>query len=211
MRLLHTTTKQLRTCYQDFPPYAILSHTWGEQEITLQELGVVTANDKAVDSIKGKSGWKKIEIFCEVARGKGFDYAWVDTCCIDKTSSAELQEAINSMFRYYRDSKLCIVYMGDVRPSSGGQNYAAWKEQHLEREFKQSRWFQRGWTLQELLAPEHVEFYTGDWSECMGTKDTLMPLIRAATGISLKALKYFNPKVHYAVDILHWASKRQCT
>jgi hypothetical protein len=196
MRLLHTTDLTLRTFYGFPPSYVILSHTWGDgAEVTLQELEAKGTSDKA--------GWAKIVNFCSLAKKKGYDWAWIDTCCIDKTSSAELQEAINSMYRYYRDSDLCIVHMADVPSKDGSPDW--------ESTFKGSRWFQRGWTLQELLAPTDTEFWSADWTELLGTKGDLISLIQSATRISDRALSYFDPKAHYAVDILHWASSRQCT
>jgi hypothetical protein len=102
MRLLHASTITLRSFPpKNIPPYAILSHTWGaeEDEVTLQELGQPSAEKK--------SGYDKIVGACKQVLKDGLDYIWIDTCCIDKTSSAELSEAINSMFRWYEDSRIC--------------------------------------------------------------------------------------------------------
>jgi hypothetical protein len=108
MWLLDTDTLQLRLVYDgDEINYAILSHTWGDGEVTFQHM-----QDLATARLM--PGFAKIESTCRIARSKGFNYCWVDTCCIDKTSSAELSEAINSMFRWYKQSKLCYVYLFDV-------------------------------------------------------------------------------------------------
>lgn len=153
----------------------------------------------------GHHGWAKVKSFCELARNRGYDYAWIDTCNIDKISSAELQEAINSMYRYYKESKLCIVYLADVMDRN------RYRVGQFDVAFRSSRWFQIGWTLQELLAPNVVEFWSSSWNDLIGTKLTLRPVICSITGMHERALLDFNPKTRYAVDILHWASHRQCT
>ena len=102
MRLLHTKDLTLKTFYSDIPGYAILSHTWVEgEEVSFKELC------KRRDQMK--SGWNKIRKFCALVAGKGFEWCWIDTCCIDKSSSDELQEGINSMYTYYRNCRICIV------------------------------------------------------------------------------------------------------
>ena len=144
MRLLHTKTLELHEFFGDeIPPYAILSHTWGEDEVSFQELRSSSGNNKA--------GYDKIRGCCEMAVSDGFQYAWVDTCCIDKTSSAELSEAINSMYNWYRHSDVCYVYLPDVAANLGTKA--------TEDAIRKSRWFTRGWTLQELIAPSGVIFF----------------------------------------------------
>ena len=145
MRLLDTETLQFRE-FPDLPnkPYAILSHRWGPAEITYKEYR------KARDSIQLCAGYKKVVDFCRIARQRRFRYAWVDTCCIDKRSSAELSEAINSMYRWYQESAECYVYLEDYRP---------WDP----ISFGACEWFKRRWTLQELLAPRHCVFFTANW------------------------------------------------
>jgi hypothetical protein len=129
MRLLHTTTLTLHEFPPDgIPPYAILSHTWEGEEVALQELESGTGNRK--------KGYSKIENFCESARHAGLEYCWVDTCCIDKTSSSELSEAINSMFRWYRNASVCYAYLEDV-----SAHESPWGE---DSSFRKSRWFTRG-------------------------------------------------------------------
>ena len=93
---------------KDVPPYAILSHTWGadDQEVTFEDL--------SRNSGKRKTGYRKIRLCGEQAAKEGLGYFWVDSCCIDKSSSSELSEAINSMFRWYKGSKICYVYLYDV-------------------------------------------------------------------------------------------------
>ena len=136
------------------PRYAILSHTWGadNEEATFKDLLEGTS--------KSKAGYEKIRFCKEQAANDGLQYFWVDTCCIDKSSSAELTEAINSMFRWYQDAAKCYVYLSDVLVSgSAGDNQFSHK---WKVAFKKSRWFTRGWTLQELIAPASVEFFSKD-------------------------------------------------
>jgi hypothetical protein len=136
----------------NIPSYAILSHTWeaDDQEVTFHDL----MNHLGIS----KKGYRKIQFCGEQAKRDGLQYFWVDSCCIDKSSSAELQEAINSMFRWYRDAAKCYVYLSDV--STGKHSWSS--ERLWEVGFRQSRWFTRGWTLQELLAPRSVEFFSQD-------------------------------------------------
>ncbi|KFY17969.1 hypothetical protein V492_00249 [Pseudogymnoascus sp. VKM F-4246] len=130
----------------DIPKYAILSHRWGAEEVAFKDLIDGTS--------KGKAGYSKIRFCGEQAKRDGVQYFWVDTCCIDKSNSTELQEAITSMFRWYRDAVKCYVYLPDVsrsRTSSANASNRAW-----ESTFRKSEWFTRGWTLQELLAPNNI-------------------------------------------------------
>jgi hypothetical protein len=145
MRVIDTTTLEFRE-FPDLPnaPYAILSHRWGAEEVTYKEYR------KNREAVQHRAGYKKVMRFCHVARQRGFRYAWVDTCCIDKRSSAELSEAINSMYRWYGESAECYVFLEDYRPEDPSS-------------LDQCEWFDRGWTLQELLAPKHCVFFTAAW------------------------------------------------
>lgn len=132
-------------------PYAILSHTWTPgQEVTYEDL--ITSSGRS------KSGYKKIKFCGEQATKDGFLYFWVDSCCIDKSNPQELSTAINSMFRWYRNAKKCYVYLADVSTpidkADIQTNQGTW-----EVAFRKSRWFTRGWTLQELIVPARVEFF----------------------------------------------------
>ncbi|KAK5633448.1 hypothetical protein RRF57_009162 [Xylaria bambusicola] len=164
----------------DIPPYAILSHTWGPDEVLFTDL------TNAQNRWYQKAGYAKIQFCAKQARRHGLQYFWVDSCCIDKSDSIELQTAINSMFRWYRDAKICYVYLSDVSSStaiSTQDGVAAW-----ETAFQDSRWFTRGWTLQELIAPNAVEFYSkeGTW---LGEKQSLVPQLRDITRIPARALR----------------------
>ena len=152
MRLLQLTqhgevslTKDLGN---DVPPYAILSHTWGadDDEVTFDDL------EKGLG--KSKVGYTKLRFCGNQARKDDIDYFWVDTCCINKANHSELAEAIASMFRWYRHADKCYVFLSDVT------TYKCETEQAWQSAFRSSRWFTRGWTLQELLAPKSVDFFS---------------------------------------------------
>jgi len=132
------------------PPYAILSHRWesDDQEVTYGDMVKHLGRDKA--------GYDKIK-FCgaQVTRD-GLQYFWVDSCCIDKSNDGEHQKAIRSMFHWYRRASRCYVYLSDVSVSPWDNN----DMQRWELDFRNSKWFTRGWTLQELLAPASVEFFS---------------------------------------------------
>ncbi|KAK0648804.1 heterokaryon incompatibility protein-domain-containing protein, partial [Cercophora newfieldiana] len=171
MRLIDTETLALSEFFGDsIPKYAILSHTWGAEEVTFQDWDDLGKASR-------KKGFAKIEGACAKARSHGLSWVWVDTNCIDKTSSAELTEAINSMFQWYARSEVCYAYLSDVRSAdapSGG--------------IRESRWFKRGWTLQELLAPERMTFYAADWSTLGSRNGSLLSIISDTTGIGKKYL-----------------------
>jgi hypothetical protein len=147
------------------PPYAILSHTWGysDEEVTYQDMLGGTG--------KEKRGYCKLTFCKEQAAKDGLRYFWIDTCCIDKSSSAELSEAITSMFRWYQNSVQCYVYLSDVLANKRKTDYDKFKCT-WESAFRTSRWFSRGWTLQELLAPPTVKFFSGDGKQ-LGDKASL--------------------------------------
>jgi len=206
MHLLNVRTKELSKVSDDsVPPYAILSHTWGPEEVTFQELQTLNEyrGQSPLHPISSKAGYHKIKSCCDQAMHDGFDWVWIDTCCIDKTSSAELSEAINSMFRWYKESKVCYAYLGDV-PAEG---------EHLEApgsKFRNSRWFTRGWTLQELLAPDNLLFFGKSWC-LVGDRMNLRHVVGEITGISPSFLIQRNlPKASIA-QRMSWAAKRETT
>jgi hypothetical protein len=196
MRLLDTSTLTLHEFFGDaIPNYAILSHRWEGEEVTFQDLQAGRA--------PGMKGFPKIKGCCAQAVADGFLYAWVDSCCIDKTSSAELSEAINSMFHWYKRSQVCYVYLSDV---STGLNWDS--HQRQDSELRLSKWWTRGWTLQELIGPLVVIFYDRAWME-LGTKKWMEILISSITGISCQHLRdYTNASV---AQKMSWASKRETT
>jgi hypothetical protein len=183
------------------PPYAILSHTWGAEEVSFHDL--------VKDNGRSKAGRRKI-VFCgEQADRDGLRYFWVDTCCIDKQNNTELTKAINSMFRWYRNAAKCYVYLSDVSTSTSDPDAetcrSAW-----EADFRRSKWFTRGWTLQELLAPLYAEFYSSQHQR-LGNKQSLAGLIHDITRIPIPAL-HGHPLDKFSVDERRtWAANRQTT
>ncbi|KAK0265187.1 hypothetical protein LTR01_007382 [Friedmanniomyces endolithicus] len=183
------------------PPYAILSHTWGDEddEVTFDDL-------KRDDCGRGKAGYDAKLLFCgRQARKDDLLDFWVDTCCIRKESDAELSEALNSMFRWYRRSAKCYVYLQDVSALKRDRD----SEQPIwEAAFRKSRWFTRGWTLQELIAPRVVEFWSRD-GHFLGTKESLENLIVEITGVPASALRGA-PLAGFSInERLRWAAKRE--
>jgi WD40 repeat protein len=183
------------------PPYAILSHTWGDddKEVTFADLIRGTGEDKP--------GYGKIKFCGEQARQAGLEYFWIDTCCINKADQVEHQHAINSMFRWYQNAARCYVFLSDVstalRTADSEHPHYTW-----ETEFHASRWFTRGWTLQELLAPRSVEFFSKE-SKRLGDKISLKQQIRKATGIPDAALSGA-PLSQFSVnERLSWNERRQ--
>ncbi|KAI1298082.1 heterokaryon incompatibility protein-domain-containing protein [Xylaria venustula] len=193
MRLLNVHTLVISEFYgNQIPRYAILSHTWDEEEVTLQ------------DMIEGRAlfrrGYQKIASCCEQARFDGLPYVWIDTCCIDKRSSAELSEAINSMYRWYENATLCYAYLADV----DGEQCDSMAS------FKSSRYWTRGWTLQELIAPNIVIFFSSGWSR-IGSRHDLRQVVSEATSIPTEVLRY-RVASHYSVSQkMSWASRRRTT
>ncbi|KAH6974983.1 heterokaryon incompatibility protein-domain-containing protein [Ilyonectria sp. MPI-CAGE-AT-0026] len=187
----------------NIPPYAILSHTWGAdiEEVSFQDLAEGTG--------KSKLGYEKIRFCGNQARLDGLLYIWVDTCCIDKSNNTELSEAINSMFHWYHNAAKCYVYLSDVsRPALDANekcNQPPW-----ERALQKSRWFTRGWTLQELIAPTAVEFFSKEGQK-LGDKRSLERRIHEITGIPVKALQR-SPLSDFSVaERMSWTEKRETT
>ncbi|KAH6692771.1 NACHT domain-containing protein, partial [Leptodontidium sp. MPI-SDFR-AT-0119] len=185
----------------DIPKYAILSHRWGPEEVTLADLK--NGNGKKM------AGYGKIQFCGEQAKRDGLQYFWVDTCCIDKSNSTELAEAINSMFRWYQKAARCYVYLSDVstrkRKASDTATKCTW-----ESAFRDSEWFTRGWTLQELLAPRSVEFFSRN-CERLGDKGTLKRQIQEITAIPISALDVALLSQFTVEERLSWAENRQTT
>ncbi|PVH83581.1 HET-domain-containing protein [Cadophora sp. DSE1049] len=190
MWLINTTTLGLEEFFgSDTPRYAILSHTWDDEEVSFQEFGSRPATLK--------KGWSKIKKTCDKAARHGYKYAWVDTCCIDKRSSAELTESINSMFKWYQDAGVCYVYLPDL-PA----------DVPVVEGLKACRWFTRGWTLQELIAPRDIRFYGRDW-HWLGTKKDFAEQISTITGIRVPVLRLTkSPKIYSISTRMSWAANR---
>ena len=184
------------------PAYAILSHTWGKEEVTLQDMEADADRTK----ITSQAGWAKIQFCADQAAADGLQYFWVDTCCIDKKNAVELGAAINSMFRWYQNAARCYVYLPDVSKSGNKTGDGrAWEEA-----FRTSRWFTRGWTLQELIAPRLVDFFSAE-GQRLGTKLSLAAEIQEVTGIPKEALRG-NALSSFSIrERRSWAERRNTT
>lgn len=201
MRLIHAKTLTLRELFDTaIPDYAILSHTWGNEEVTFADMQ--NGNGTA------KEGFNKIKLCCNQALLDGFDYVWIDTCCIDKSSSAELSESINCMYKYYKHADICYVYLQDYEANLEQLEYQQSPSFHA---FARCRWFTRGWTLQELIAPTQMAFYDESWVQ-FGSKFSLCKQLCHITGIDEEVLS--SKKSLSSVPIarkMFWASHRHTT
>ncbi|KAK4041429.1 heterokaryon incompatibility protein-domain-containing protein [Parachaetomium inaequale] len=197
MRLINVHTREIREFLSDsdIEPYAILSHTWAEEEVTFEDFQSLPK-----DTLTAKKGYTKIDYCCLQAAADGYDWAWVDTCCIDKRSSAELSEAINSMFRWYKESAVCYAYFADVQAHTDPVL--------LHTELAGARWFTRGWTLQELLAPRDMVLYAHDWKR-IGTRLEMSDSLSQITRIEVKYLCGSLPLDTASVSKrMSWAARR---
>ncbi|KAI0439021.1 HET-domain-containing protein [Xylaria telfairii] len=210
MRLIEVKTHQLKEFFHNVPPYAILSHTWGHEEVTFHEYVNATGpNAEHHTHVTRKRGFPKIIDACKRAHDDGLQYLWCDTNCIDKTSSAELTEAINSMYAWYRDSIVCYAYLEDVE--KGAQERVRPGGTVNPVPFEKSRWFTRGWTLQELLAPKKVIFFDRKWKS-LGDRKDLADHISEITRIHVGALHDRNTVPEYSIaQRMSWAAGRVTT
>lgn len=243
MWLIDTSSLQLKE-FQTCPieQYAILSHRWQEREVTFEEFRVQSSNlpTSRPAGRQQQQGLQKVRQFCLQTRVRGLKYAWVDTCCIDKRSSAELTESINSMFKWYANAKECYVYMSDVdlnntealsvpepvidsltdllkafpatqKPIQRPDIKPKLHRSRLPEDFDRSSWFRRGWTLQELIAPSHALFFDTHWTY-MGDKRNLACRISQATGIDEDLLLAKRALAEYSVaQRMSWAAHRMTT
>ncbi|KAL8870384.1 MAG: hypothetical protein Q9174_003562 [Haloplaca sp. 1 TL-2023] len=190
MRLIHTERLEFQEFFDSqTPKYAILSHRWTDNEVSFQDF------DRCKEA--RNSSFDKISNFCSLAKEDGYNWAWIDTCCIDKKSSAELSEAINSMYAWYEKAGVCYVYLADVSSSGDSQETLC--------KFRGSVWFTRGWTLQELLAPNTVLFYNLHW-KYIGSKISLRDEISEVTGINWRDAP---PTSQCVARKLSWVSGRK--
>ncbi|KAI8630752.1 HET-domain-containing protein [Xylariaceae sp. FL1651] len=239
MYLLNAVTHKLQFFGGKRPLYAILSHVWEDEEVLFKDI-----QGPGASSMKG---YAKIVACCAHAVRDGYHWVWIDTCCIDKTSSAELSEAINSMYRWYAESDVCYAYLFDVQSTNpdimerpddliyrsnweelfareGKEWYQELSQERQEvldssldahtpfhKEFHNSKWFTRGWTLQELIAPQRVEFFNRTWA-MLGTKATLQKRVAKITGIGVESLLGYQPVSRlWAGQVFSWAANRQTT
>ncbi|KAI6004850.1 heterokaryon incompatibility protein-domain-containing protein [Pisolithus albus] len=187
--------------------YAILSHRWGAEVNYEDMIGLMKMEEEEREEVKQRDGYQKIVKSCEQAAKDGHKWLWIDTCCIDKRSSAELSEAINSMYRWYQNAQVCYAYLNDV----GESTFPAEKD---DDKFSQSNgwpeWFMRGWTLQELIAPKEVIFFNKGWVP-IGNKRCLAPTLQVITGIPREVLTSGMDGSLSVAQIMSWAAGRQTT
>jgi len=199
MRLIDVETLRLRTFVgENIPKYAILSHTWGPEveEVSFQD--ILTGNLEGLGN-----GTHKLKGCCLQAKRDGLGYVWIDTCCINKDSSTELGEAINSMFRWYKKAAVCYAFLADVGSDDDCREAASG--------FFASRWFRRGWTLQELLAPESLHFYNSGWGS-IGPKEDYSHEVEVITGIPHQFLLGWDDFRQASVaQRMSWAACRETT
>ncbi|KAI0199904.1 heterokaryon incompatibility protein-domain-containing protein [Astrocystis sublimbata] len=206
MRFLDTTTLKLHNGKQG-GSYAILSHRWlrdNSEEVSFEDLKNCTSLDQ-IDAAR-KNGLDKIRRACAVAKENKYEWLWVDTCCIDKGNTQEYSEAINSMFAWYRQAGLCIAYLSDVEKGSPLGVFSS-----IEDSRPTSNWFTRGWTLQELLAPQNLEFFDRNWKP-LGKKKELADAVAEVSGIDAEyhtGEKKLN-EACIAVK-MSWLSRRETT
>ncbi|KFY05904.1 hypothetical protein V492_08238, partial [Pseudogymnoascus sp. VKM F-4246] len=197
MWLINSKTLELEEIWDEIEKeYAILSHRWEDGEVSFQDMQNLTL-------ASNKKGFGKIQKSCEQAIKDGYSYVWADTCCINKESSAELSEAINSMFRWYKASAVCYAFLSDVHSNTPGGGT-------MTPDIGSSKWFTRGWTLQELIAPRHLVFYDQQW-EFLGTKQTLSKLLSDQTQIDEAILNGEPLSNRTIAQRMSWASHRVTT
>jgi Heterokaryon incompatibility protein (HET) len=204
MRLLNIRTEpptfKFPPLHNNIPPYLILSHTWSSNK----------DDEVSFSDIKNghfqKPAWHtKVRGFCNIARQKGYNYVWIDTCCIDKSSSAELAMSINSMYRWYQQADACFVYLSDVKKSK----HMGWF-QNPQKDCAKPKWFTRCWTLQELIAPRRLALYDKNW-ERLGSRAELSRAISVATDIPTSVLEGQNIRSYSLDTVVSWSKGREAT
>ncbi|EGP84901.1 uncharacterized protein MYCGRDRAFT_74475 [Zymoseptoria tritici IPO323] len=212
MRLIHTTTLEFREFFDaEIPPYSILSHRWTGQELSYK--------DACFSTWPESEGSVKVKKCCELSKDMGYDWTWIDTCCIDKMNGSELTEAINSMFNWYRRASCCLAFLQDVAPTADHEEQSSFRTDPFNLEaFGASVWFTRGWTLQELIAPPDVLFYDNCFN-LLGSRPQLAKLVSAASGVDSRFLRLTQgDKDQDRIDQLratpvarrmYWASRRE--
>jgi tetratricopeptide (TPR) repeat protein len=204
MRLLHSDALG-RLILTDFrgkpiPPYAILSHRWSDSETLIEDISNGNYKEK-------EDGYRKLKFCAEQAAQDGLQYFWIDTCCIDRWDNNERSKAINSMFQWYRNAVRCYVFLSDVSLSAVTEMAVC---SDWEASFRASDWFTRGWTLQELIAPVSVEFFSRE-GQRIGDKASLDQLLHEITDIPLAALRNCPLDQFSTSERRRWVENRRTT
>ncbi|KAI0742557.1 heterokaryon incompatibility protein-domain-containing protein [Daedaleopsis nitida] len=210
MWLLNSRTLQLKFFVSPekvYGGYAILSHCWDDDEQSFKDLRKIHKRCSASGTDPRDHVCEKIRRCCELVRLHGHVWVWIDTCCIDNTSSAELSEAISSMYRYYAMAKVCYAYLRDV-PTEGAFTF---ERGRYISPFARSRWHRRGWTLQELIAPRFVLLLSSSW-DVLGSKADLAEDLESITGIPATVLRLEErAQARSVAQRMSWASRRETT
>ncbi|EJF67323.1 HET-domain-containing protein [Dichomitus squalens LYAD-421 SS1] len=206
LRLLHTRTLKFQEFHNPHSvDYAILSHVWdkGGEQSYQEVLDAIRQEHTSSGSSTDSRICEKIRRFCERAAEDGYEWAWIDSCCIDQSSSSEVSESINSMYNLYRHASQCYVFLRDVDDDDDPRQRAS--------QFRRSEWFRRGWTLQELIAPAVLVFLSKTWTP-VGTKDSLARVVQQITKIDAGVLKGYVPLATIPVGVrMSWAANRDTT
>jgi hypothetical protein len=191
------------------PDYAILSHTWGkkDEEVSFKDLTDLT-EDTPEDTTRTKPGWEKLRFCAKQAAHDKLKYFWIDTCCINKDNLVELTTALNSMFRFYQNATKCYVYLSEL--STSDRDPTNQSSNLRDAEIWRCRWFTRGWTLQELIAPKIVDFFCCN-GRYLGNRKSLEQGLHITTGIALEAFRG-KPLAEFTIDErMSWADSRVTT
>ena len=227
MRLIHTTTMEIKeftlpAAVEEV--YAILSHVWDKDEQSFQDVQRIHARCAETGERPQSLFSEKILRSCQLAESHGYQWLWIDTCCIDKTSSAELSEAINSMFQYYSRSAVCYAYLRDVPTHNalvpkfnalvttvGAEGDRPSTYVPSDSPFSESIWHTRGWTLQELVAPRHVLFLSLTW-DVIGSRADLAEELEAVTRVPKSVLQLSQKASEISImRRMSWACRRKTT
>ncbi|KAI6095833.1 heterokaryon incompatibility protein-domain-containing protein, partial [Pisolithus croceorrhizus] len=188
--------------------YAILSHRWGDEVDYKEMTRLMKMEERKRNDVRQRAGYQKIIESCKQAKRDGYEWLWIDTCCIDKRSSSKLSEAINSMYRWYQNAQVCYAYLDDVDETVFPTKQA---DSKVAKSDGWPVWFGRGWTLQELIAPKEVKFFNKDWVH-IGNKRRLAPKLENITGIPREVLSDGLGAVRLSVaQIMSWAANRETT
>ncbi|KAL4072833.1 heterokaryon incompatibility protein-domain-containing protein [Scleroderma yunnanense] len=200
--------KVFEFCDDEMKEYAILSHRWSKEEVNYEEMTELAKMEKdEQDEVRLRGGYQKILNSCDQAQRDGYRFLWIDTCCIDKRSSAELSEAINSMYRWYEDSKVCYAYLHDVP----GTSFPTYDESTYPNSNGYPEWFSRGWTLQEMIAPNNLQFFNKHW-QSIGDKERHAKELKCITGVPRHILTDgLSSNRPCVAQIISWAAHRMTT
>lgn len=223
-RLINVHTMYIERFSGEVPEYAILSHTWGSDELLISDFEPTVQQPAALSLRQGMelvAGYGKLRGACQQANKDGIDHIWIDSCCIDKASSAELSEAINSMYAWYRIAKVCYVFLEDLPRERCSfhrrqDDQSMWGLPVMSKLMRASlqtcRWFTRGWTLQELLASPNLRFFASRWYPIGSLEGDLLDAVAEITRIDPKVLQHEKPLVSCSIaQRLSWASSRKTT